>query len=71
MWNRLAPTHMWQIKIGRGISAAEVPPRGQGIQDPHQAPHLRVPVPGREIPITLGCKNHEELMLREMRVAGV
>ena len=52
-----ASTLVWRIKIGRDISAAEVPSEEQGVPAPHQAPHLRVPVPGREVPITSGSEN--------------
>ena len=58
-------THVWQIKIGRDISAAQFPPKKQGAQPPHQDPQLRVPVPGIEVPITSHCKNQWGLRLRK------
>ena len=49
-------TQVWQIKIGRDISATEDLPEEGGIPAQHQTPQPRVPVPGREVPISSGCK---------------
>lgn len=45
--------------------AAEVPPEERGVLAPHQGPQPRVPVLGREVPITSGYKNQQELTLSE------
>ena len=57
---------MWQIKIGRDISTAEVLPKGARVSAPHQDPQPRVSVPGKEVSITSGCKNQWGLWLIEM-----
>lgn len=38
----------------------------QWVLAPHQASQSRVPVPGREDLIILGCENQQRLWLREM-----
>ena len=44
MWNRLVSHLHVAVKISRGILATEVPPEEQGIPDPDQVNHPRVPV---------------------------
>ena len=58
-------SHVRQIKIG-GISWLEFPLVEQVLPAPHQASHLRILVPGREVPIPSGCKNQQGLWLGEM-----
>ena len=60
-------THKW-LKIRRGMLSAEVPPP-QRVRGPSSTPghQPRVPVPGRQVPITSGCKNQWELKLRETK----
>ena len=55
-------THMWQIKLRRDILAVKLTPEGQRTLNPHQAPQSRVPEPGREVLITSGYKNLEEIV---------
>ena len=43
----------------------EFPPKEHRIPAQHQAPKPRVPVLGRQVPITLGCKNQCRLRLSE------
>ena len=52
---RTGPT-MWQLGIGRDISAAKAPLRSKVLES-HPAPQPGSPVPGRGIPITSGCEN--------------
>ena len=60
-------THKW-LKIRRGMLSAEAPPP-QRVRGPSSTPghQPRVPVPGRQVPITSGCKNQWELKLRETK----
>ena len=44
----------------------EFPLKEHRIPAQHQAPKPRVPVLGREVPITSGCENQWELRLSEM-----
>lgn len=57
---RLAPHPYVTEKIKRDIWTVE-----QEIPVPSQAPQPRVPVPGREVPMTSGCENQQRLWLRE------
>ena len=66
MWMRPAPHPCVSGKSWEGHLTAEFPPKEQGIPDPHQAPQPRVPVPGREVPMTSGCKTQQESRLRDM-----
>ena len=50
--------------------AAEVTPKRQGVPVPCLAPKHRVPVPGRGVPITSGCKNQQRLWLKETNDLG-
>ena len=43
-------THVWQLRIGRDISAAEVPLEERGVPAPYQAPQPRPLVPGKRVP---------------------
>lgn len=52
--NGWSHTHVWRLRIGRDVSAVEVPLGG--VLAPHRAPRPRAPVPGREVPTT-GCEN--------------
>ena len=62
MQNRLVPCpHV--VVNNWDISAVKVPPEERGAPAPHQAPKPRVPVLGRQVPITLGCKNQCRLRL--------
>lgn len=38
---------MWQLKVWKDISTAEVPPEEQEVPAPHQAPQLGASVPKR------------------------
>ena len=58
MRNRLVPHPHVTIKNWDDISAVEVTSKEQGVLDPHQNPQDRVLVPGKEIPITSGCKTN-------------
>ena len=53
-------------KISRNISATEIHPEERWVPTQHQAPHLRFLEPGREVPITSGCKNQQGLWLSEV-----
>lgn len=58
MWNVLVPHPcVWRLRIGRGVLAAEVPPKGAKGPGPTPGSQPRVPVPGRDVPSTSGCKN--------------
>ena len=57
MQSRLVHTHVWQIKIERDITAAEILSEELRVPAPYQAPQPRVQVPEREVPITFGCEN--------------
>ena len=65
MWNGFH-THVWQLKIGRHISAPEVPPEEQGIPPPHQAHQPSVLRPERGVSITSESKNQWGLWLSEI-----
>ena len=58
-------THVWQLKIGRNVGAAEVPAEEQRVLVPHQAAQPRVAVPGGKVPITSGCGNKQGFWLCE------
>nr|KAF6399065.1 hypothetical protein HJG59_010190 [Molossus molossus] len=62
-------THVWRIKIRRLPRLGRSFLRTEGTRPTPGAP-LRVPVPGREVPITSGWKNQRELRLREAEAAG-
>ena len=53
--NGLVPHPHVVDKDSRGVSWE------QGVPDPYHAPQPRVPVPGRLVPITSGCKNQQGL----------
>lgn len=53
MQNGLAHTHVWQSRIGKDITAAEILPEVSRVPAPHQAPQSGAPVPGRGA----GCEN--------------
>lgn len=59
---------MWWLKIRRDISVVEVPLWEVTGPSPHQAPQARVPVTGREVPLTSGCENQLRLWLRRERL---
>ena len=65
MQNGLVLHHVWWLKIGRDILAAEVTPEEQGVPAPHQVPQARVPMMGREVPINSCCENQWGLRLSE------
>lgn len=41
----------------RNATGQLIPPRNEELPTPHQAPQLRDPVPGREVPTNSGCGN--------------
>ena len=63
MWNQLAPHPCEPDKIGREVSGAKRP-------SPTIGPQPRVPVTGREVAITSGCKNQQGLRLWKTETAG-
>ena len=70
MQNRWSQTHVRQRKIGRDILATEFFLEERGVPVPHQDPQPRVPVPGREGPITSGCENQKGLWMSEIEAFG-
>lgn len=54
---------MWWLRIGRDISAAEVPTEDGAIPVPHWAPQPGAPVKARGVLATAGCKNQQGLSL--------
>lgn len=57
-------TPVWQLKVRKAISAAEVPLRREGSPT---SPQPRFPVQGREVPRTPGCKNQQEWWLADTK----
>lgn len=51
--------HVWWLRIGRDISAAEVPTEDGAIPVPHWAPQPGAPVKARGVLATAGCKNQQ------------
>nr|KAF6425249.1 hypothetical protein HJG59_009292 [Molossus molossus] len=62
---------MWWIKIRTVPHLGRSFLRSEGVPISQQAPQLRVPVPGREVPITSGWKNQQELKLRMLEPQAV
>ena len=71
MWNGLVPHASVPDKNWEGHLICRGPHEEQGVPSPHQALQSRIPMPGREVPITAGCKNHQGVWLSEMEASGV
>ena len=65
-WNGLVPHSHVMDKNWEGYLGSRSLPEEPGVPVPHQVPHPRAPVLGREVPITSGCKNQRGLWLSEM-----
>ena len=61
----MSHTHIWQTTVRRDISAEEVSPEQGGIPSPLYATQSRVPVLGREVPVTSVFKNQLGVWLSE------
>ena len=64
--NGLVPHLCVEHKYGEGYVSYRGPPEEKGFPFLHQFPQPRVPVPRREVSITSGCKNQQELRLKEI-----
>lgn len=68
MRNSWSHSHVWQIKLRRGILAAEVP-RGARGPSPTPASPAGAPVPGRGALAASGCENQRGFRLGETEAA--
>ena len=70
------PIHTCGSKKTERICWLQMSPQGKerGVPDPHQNPKPRVPVLGREVPLTSGCKRQPEkkkVKLSKTKASGV
>lgn len=52
-------SHVWWLRIGRDISAAEIPTEEQRVSVTHQAPKPRDPVLGKVVSTTANCEDQQ------------